>query len=69
MNYIITKLLKNYIDNLGANFKEQNFDNQLNKILIIIKEYLYYYKASLKDFNIPMLRDRLNKVKYIVNYF
>ena len=69
MNYITTKLLKKYIDDLGANFKGQDFDNQPNKILITIKEYLYYYKTSLKDFNIPILRGRLNKVEYIVNYF
>ena len=69
MNYITTKLLKKYIDNLGANFKGQDFDNWPNKTLITIKEYLYYYKTSLKDFNIPMLRGRPNKVKCIVNYF
>ena len=69
MNYITTKLLKKYIDDLEANFKGQGFDNQLNEILITIKEYLYYYKTSLKDFNIPILRGRLNKVEYIVNYF
>ena len=69
MNYITTKLLKKYINNLGANFKEQDFNNQSNEILITIKKYLYYYKTSLKDFNIPILRDRLNKVKCIVNYF
>ena len=69
MNCITTKLLKKYIDNLGANFKGQDFDNQSNKILITIKEYLYYYKTSLKDFNIPILRGRPNEVKYIVNYF
>ena len=69
MNYITTKLLKKYIDDLGANFKGWNFNNQLNEILITIKEYLYYYKTSLKDFNIPILRGRLNKIKCIVNYF
>ena len=69
MNYITTKLLKKYIDNLRADFKGQDFNNQLNEILITIKEYLYYYKTSLKDFNISILRGRPNEVKCIVNYF
>ena len=69
MNYITTKLLKKYIDNLEANFKGWDFDNQSNEILITIKEYLYYYKTSLKDFNIPILRDRPNEIECIVNYF